>query len=243
MLVLTCTMYLGGVIYDLVSEAVVLSLPFQVLTVKYPSEVSWDTNKDGKNSAAAGDGEEGEGEGEREGGGGDRGCDAEVIVCATNRLAGPGDNAKVNFTFEVGTAVYELLRGKQGGQWEGKREGRKGGWREEGRKDNMRSAAVEPCSGMICTRPTFLFVCFLVFHAFDCGQGVVFVSRVRAGWINLFDYLLSHSTHFYVGVPGSVWGEGVLCCTRVCLGYFLRTASPISQYQSFEMRSFFSRTH
>ncbi|CAN0295986.1 unnamed protein product, partial [Laminaria digitata] len=32
---------------------------------------------------------------------GGEGCDADVTVCATNRLAGPGDDAKVNFTFEV----------------------------------------------------------------------------------------------------------------------------------------------
>lgn len=34
------------------------------------------------------------------------GCDAEVIVCATNRLFGPGDSAKVNFTFEVGRSGH-----------------------------------------------------------------------------------------------------------------------------------------
>ncbi|CAM9817207.1 unnamed protein product [Ectocarpus fasciculatus] len=55
-----------------------------VLTVKYPSEVSWDGGSHGDA------GEEGA-----------RGCDAEVTVCATNRLAGPLENAKVNFTFEV----------------------------------------------------------------------------------------------------------------------------------------------
>ncbi|CBJ30639.1 conserved unknown protein [Ectocarpus siliculosus] len=55
-----------------------------VLTVKYPSEVTWD------GSSHVGAGEEGP-----------RGCDAEVTVCATNRLAGPRENAKVNFTFEV----------------------------------------------------------------------------------------------------------------------------------------------
>eukprot|EP00752_Nemacystus_decipiens_P016769 g15006.t1 len=74
-----------------------------VLTVKYPSEVSW-RNTHGK------DGDMGEGQGQewrgRDGGEGQgvgdgEGCDAEVVVCATNRLSGPGDNAKVNFTFEV----------------------------------------------------------------------------------------------------------------------------------------------
>lgn len=55
--------------------------------MKYPSEVRWNAESHGS----------GEGEG----------CDADVTVCATNRLAGPGDDARVNFTFEVRIASAE----------------------------------------------------------------------------------------------------------------------------------------
>lgn len=74
----------------------------QVLTVKYPSEVSWD--HDGHDGMEQGDDQ------------GRTGCDAEVTVCATNRLAGPGDNAKVNFTFEVSCRRCESVEitGKEG---------------------------------------------------------------------------------------------------------------------------------
>lgn len=67
----------------------------QVLTVKYPSEVCWDEDRHGVDGAGGAGGADA-------GGGGIGGsCDAEVVVCATNRLAGPGDDANVNFTFEV----------------------------------------------------------------------------------------------------------------------------------------------
>lgn len=58
-----------------------------MLTVKYPSEVRWNQPSRGRGDERA----------EEE----ENGCDADVTVCATNRLAGPGDDAKVNFTFEV----------------------------------------------------------------------------------------------------------------------------------------------
>ena len=61
-----------------------------MLTVKYPSDVQW------RKTGGGGGGDVGGG-----GGGDGEGCDADVTVCATNRLAGPGDDAKVNFTFEV----------------------------------------------------------------------------------------------------------------------------------------------
>lgn len=118
--------HLGVVFFLFFFSALLFSLLTQVLTVKYPSEVCWRNThgkEDNTDSSSSGKGEEQEdravregGEGQQgaaggagAGGGGDGdgdGCDAEVIVCATNRLSGPGDNAKVNFTFEVG-----LVRG------------------------------------------------------------------------------------------------------------------------------------
>lgn len=60
--------------------------------MKYPSEVCWkgpaspvDADADGVSESEA--------------------CIADVTVCATNRLAGPGEVAKVNFTFEVRTVT------------------------------------------------------------------------------------------------------------------------------------------
>lgn len=87
---------------------------YKVLTVKYPSEVRWASNTDGHASGAE---REGDGEGE--------GCEADVIVFATNRLAGTGDEGKVNFTFEV--------RIKGGGRKEGGREG----WRRVPGRDHV----------------------------------------------------------------------------------------------------------
>jgi len=64
--------------------------------VKYPSQVCWRENSHKQH------------EGQECGNGnGGNGCDAEVTVCATNRLAGPRDRAKVNFTFEVGSSLQE----------------------------------------------------------------------------------------------------------------------------------------
>lgn len=73
--------------------------------MKYPSQVCWHENihKQGEDHHQAGEGRRECGDGEGVG----NGCDAEVTVCATNRLAGPGDSAKVNFTFEVGPNLCE----------------------------------------------------------------------------------------------------------------------------------------
>lgn len=76
----------------------------QVLTVKYPSEIRWDEKKSSLSSCV---------------GNGD-GCDADVTVCATNRLAGPSDDARVNFTFEVRKAQHDCTgegRGKVRARW------------------------------------------------------------------------------------------------------------------------------
>ena len=67
-----------------------------MLTVKYPSEVNWNKASGGGSGGGSSGGGDGGGEGQ-----GGEGCDADVTVCATNRLAGPGEDAKVNFTFEV----------------------------------------------------------------------------------------------------------------------------------------------
>lgn len=76
-----------------------------MLTVKYPSEVHWDKARVG-GSGGGSSGGGGEGQGGEE-------CDADVTVCATNRLAGPGEDAKVNFTFEVRATA------SQGESWGG----------------------------------------------------------------------------------------------------------------------------
>lgn len=96
----------------------------QVLTVKYPSEVCWRNTHVNDSGSSGGAGQEGQGRrggqggkaGHDGGGTGDgEGCDAEVIVCATNRLSGPGDNARVNFTFEVRLGETFVREGGGGG--------------------------------------------------------------------------------------------------------------------------------